>query len=226
MGVELPVERPFLIVGHPRTGTGFAANLFRQLGYDIGHERDGRDGLSSWMFAVEDDDNPFTYDEVARSRQNLRWQHLIHPVRDPLAAAPSIILENVFSPISFEFRRKHVMAASGIDIADGVSDLDRAMLSLTLWSDMIEAMRPALTLRIEAPLPDLEIFLKDIGASLRTKHLDLSPTNVNKRYKKKHQERPVLTDEDWRALPASTKTRLNAYCQRYGYLTPPSQSRA
>ena len=41
---------PILAVGHPRCGTGYAASLLQQFGLDVGHERAGRDGLSSWMF--------------------------------------------------------------------------------------------------------------------------------------------------------------------------------
>ena len=61
--------RPLLFVGHPRSGTGFAAELSAQFGLDIGHERDGADGISSWMFAVDADENPWALSPAARTRR-------------------------------------------------------------------------------------------------------------------------------------------------------------
>jgi rhodanese-related sulfurtransferase len=56
--VRKKVFRPLLIAGHPRTGTGYAAALCRQLGVDVGHEKLGASGISSWMFAVDAEANP------------------------------------------------------------------------------------------------------------------------------------------------------------------------
>lgn len=47
-------KRKFLILGHPRSGTGFMSILLQRYGYRVGHEWMMEDGISSWMLVVED----------------------------------------------------------------------------------------------------------------------------------------------------------------------------
>ncbi|CUH70096.1 Glycosyltransferase family 25 (LPS biosynthesis protein) [Thalassovita autumnalis] len=93
-------HRKFLIVGHPRTGTGFAASLLRQMGFDIGHETDGVDGVASWMMSVDDPKNPWAGHPIAERRSNLFWDHCLHVVRNPMTALPAITRENQYAPKS------------------------------------------------------------------------------------------------------------------------------
>ena len=126
--------RPLLCVGHPRTGTGFVAELCGQFGLDVGHEDSGSDGISSWMFAVDADENPFAQSPIARTRHTLRWDLMVQVVRDPKAAIPSIIRENRHGPGSYTFRRDHILAQTGTDLDDFESEIDRAVASLCLWN--------------------------------------------------------------------------------------------
>jgi len=100
--------RDFLIVGHPRCGTGFTAQFLRQMGLDVGHEADGKDGLASWMFAV-DGAVPYAQSPVARRREAMRWGALIQPVRNIATAVPSIMRDNIFAPPSYAFRRSRIL---------------------------------------------------------------------------------------------------------------------
>ena len=75
-----------------------------QLGLDIGHESDGKDGLSTWCFGSEGE-APYWKDPIARRRNSLKWSKLIMPIRVINNAVPSIMRDNIFSPKSYEFRR-------------------------------------------------------------------------------------------------------------------------
>jgi hypothetical protein len=48
----------FIIVGCCRSGTGYMSALFTACGYDVGHERLGKHGISSWCWAVTDTTTP------------------------------------------------------------------------------------------------------------------------------------------------------------------------
>lgn len=214
-------RRRFLIVGHPRCGTGFTAVVFRQLGFDIGHEDDGRDGLSSWMFAVEDN-APWAKAPVARNRRALVVDHLVQPVRDPLTAIPSIMRENDRAPVSFDYRRRHILATFGIDLAGFESRIDAAVASLYFWSRIITEQSPALIFRIEADISKVVSFLRDScgGLDINPSELNLSPVNTDKLYKGKRYPKDTLTGSDWRSLNDAAAAWLEAYCRTYGYPSP------
>lgn len=42
-----------LVVAPPRSGTGYASKCLRSIGIDVGHERMGVNGISSWSWAVD-----------------------------------------------------------------------------------------------------------------------------------------------------------------------------
>lgn len=49
-------KRTFLITGFARSGTRYMSQLFKSFGFDIRHERMGRDGISSWIFGGRNTD--------------------------------------------------------------------------------------------------------------------------------------------------------------------------
>ncbi len=100
-----------------------------QLGLDVGHERLGADGISSWMFAVDAEDNPYAADPVARTRRALAWKHLVMPVRDLASAAGSVMRDSEHAPPSYAFRREHILRHTGLD-------LDRLATPLEAWQQV------------------------------------------------------------------------------------------
>lgn len=46
-----------LVIAPPRSGTGYAAKCLQDIGFDVGHEKLGKDGISSWLWAVDCVDN-------------------------------------------------------------------------------------------------------------------------------------------------------------------------
>ncbi|NDY93938.1 glycosyltransferase family 25 protein [Ideonella livida] len=215
--------RPLLISGHPRGGTGYAAALCRQLGLDVGHEKLGRDGISSWMFAVEAEDNPYAGDAVARSRRALAWQHLIQVVRDPATAAASVMRDSRYAPPSYAFRRAQILRHLRVDLDRLPNPLEQALWSVTSWARILQAQQPALVMRLEDGQEALRSFLQAQGLlpeAARDMALDTRPVNANKRYKGVVYDKPELTPADWQALSPATQAEVAWYAQTFGYALP------
>ncbi len=127
-------RKRFLITGHSRSGTGYAASLFSANGFDIGHERMGRDGTSSWLMAVEAISYPWTQDR----RQDYEFDTVIHVVREPLdVVCSSAITEK---PKSLAFRSKFVHIEGGM--------LEGAIRSYYGWTRIIQEQKPDMTVRV------------------------------------------------------------------------------
>lgn len=72
-------EKLVLVIGCPRAGTGYIWKVLRVCGIPVGHEKDGDQGIVSWLFTADTDrpawgPNPVDY----------RFKHIFHQVRDPL----------------------------------------------------------------------------------------------------------------------------------------------
>lgn len=213
--------RDFLIVGHPRCGTGFTAGLMGQMGLDIGHEANGKDGLSSWMFAV-DGLAPYARAPVARRREALRWGKLIHAVRNIAEAAPSIMRDNIYAPPSYAFRRARILEAFDLDLNTQPDNFSRAVVSYLRWNKLIAIMQPDLVFRIEHDHAKLRDFVAThaSGRVDETGKLDLSPVNANKPYKGVQRPKPHISGEDWAGLPGVIWREVEEFCDTYGYSLP------
>jgi hypothetical protein len=212
--------RPLLAIGHPRCGSRYTSELLRACGLDVGHEAMGKHGISSWMFAVEDDENPWARNPLARSRKNKHFGHVIHFVRNPRTAIPSIIREDRHAGKSFAFRRKHIAKTFGFDPGDARSDVDRAIASYIYWNKLVEAQNVDLMVRVEDAEESLLAFLKAHRIVAPDCVLtDAPPKNVNadKPYQGELHDKPSLSEEDWEGVALGLKVEINAMCERYGY---------
>jgi hypothetical protein len=215
--------RALLLVGHPRCGTGYAASLCRQLGVDIGHERVGAAGISSWMFAVDADVNPYALDEVSRTRRSLVWTWLVMPVRDLSHAAGSVVRDSTHAPPSYSFRRDHILRELGIDLDAWASPLARAVWSVTSWCRIVMRQSPDLVFRIEDGQERLRTFLIEKGLAAETVNqteLDTVPVNADKPYKGVRHAKPQFDAADWAALDHLTRQEVRWYAQEFGYRVP------
>lgn len=213
--------RSLLFVGHPRCGTGYAANLCRQMGLDVGHERLGADGISSWMFAVEADENPYALDAVALSRRGLAWKYLVMPVRDLATAASSVIRDSTYAPPSYVFRRQHILRLLNLDLNGFKTPLERAVRSVTSWCRIILAQNPDFWFRIEDQHEQLRLFLLEKNLCMKRKRvLDTSPVNANKLYRGVRYQKPTIHIAEWTNLPEETQVEVLWYCNTFGYKLP------
>jgi GR25 family glycosyltransferase involved in LPS biosynthesis len=224
--IQKKIIRKLLIVGHPRCGSGYMAKLFQSYGFDIGHELTGKDGISSWMFAVYDTNNPYAFDQYARSRFYWKFDFVIHHVRNPLQAIPSIIVENKNSSLSFQFRRKHIKAQTGIDINSFETEISKAVVSFLKWNEIIDSSNPSLTVKIENCEKDIYNFcIQNKLFNNKLKFLILSKLNARpernvnsgKRYLNQVVSKPLVDKIDWNQVELSLKKQLNNFCQKYNY---------
>lgn len=212
--------RPILSIGHPECGSSYMSELFKACGLDVGHEMMGKDGISSWMFAVEDDENPWARDPLAVSRKHKYFAHVIHFVRNPVTAIPSIVREIRHAERSYAFRRRHIQDAFGVDLDTADSDVERALISYLYWNKLIEAQKVDLTLQVEDAEDGLFGFLKDQGlVAANDLPSDLPPKTVkaDRYYQGKQTEEPNLSLEEWRSVGDGLQSEINRFCARYGY---------
>ena len=91
-----------LITGCGRSGTGYMSAILKKSGYDILHERLGKEGLVSWPMAVN-------YISSSEPSLNDSFEHTFHQVRHPLLVMTSWIhtVNNVRHP-EWGFVRQHI----------------------------------------------------------------------------------------------------------------------
>lgn len=207
----------YLIVGHPRCGTGYMAGLFCQMGLDVGHEKVGRDGTSNWVYAVPDQK---CFYWVVGCRCNYVWSCVIHCVRDPWTAIPSIARTEIFNgeltdstkswihvKASTDFRRRFVHFPPSAPL------VEQAVLSFLGWNRMIEDSNPDYVVRIEHALDDLK------------KCPDLEPRlrHVKSTVARNQRNHDRVAVEEWQYVSEGLMYQLDRWCERYGYETVSSR---
>lgn len=198
-------EVDFLILGHPRSGTGYMAQLFTALGYDVGHEKVGRSGISSWMFAVHADQLPYTFD--GQTRGDIQPRYVLQVVRNPLDVIASMA-HTVTEQPAWEFIQRYTLV-------HGTAPPEiRAVQSVIAWNRLIQGHFPRPTIvKVENAATTVHDFLTRAGykpPALRD--VALPPANYNTR------PHPRLAREQLRqSLPRELACELDYHCQQYGY---------
>lgn len=123
-----------LITGHPRTGTGYAAKCLQDIGLDVGHEKLGADGISSWLWAVDCYDN-------ARWGDNYRDifpEMTIMLVRNP---------HDVIASMAHTAARAFAWMGQYVEIPAG-TDIVKAAAVLVAWTEKcLENRKPDFLVR-------------------------------------------------------------------------------
>jgi hypothetical protein len=136
------------------------SEFLRGNGLDIGHERLGRDGICAWQFATSSDGYPYIADQQARSDFFVHADAWLLYARNPLAAIPSLIVENQKAPLSYAFRRAAIHSSSGVNLDDFALPAERAANSYAQWYLLALKRNPRAVLRVEHLLDDCRTHLK------------------------------------------------------------------
>lgn len=128
------LDKDILITGCGRSGTKYISTVLRHIGLDIRHEKMGRDGLSSWLFAVKTDQIPW-----GPPTSHFSFNRVFHLVRHPLSAIPSIM---TLRREAWEYIARHISISTSDNIL-----LNSAKYWLH-WNEIVEAKTDVL-LRIE-----------------------------------------------------------------------------
>jgi GR25 family glycosyltransferase involved in LPS biosynthesis len=212
--------RDILIVGHPRCGSGYMSQLLQAIGLDVGHESMGERGISSWMFAVYDENNPWAKNKYAVSRLYTDFDYLIHYIRDPRTAIPYIIVENKYAPNSFDFRRKHIQQIFNEDISLHKTEVEKAIASFIRWNQIIQNQKPNLTVKVESDEAQVIKLCQQnnlVDKDFCVNDLPTKDVNLNKPYQGQIHQKPTVTMEMWNQVELDLKKELNHFCKIHGY---------
>jgi hypothetical protein len=147
-------DRDFLILGHPRGGTGYSSKLFKTFGFDVGHEMVYSSGVSSWCFAAPVGWNVWT-DKEKRSQYNFKW--VIMGIRHPLNIISSLVEENQSNELSKKLFEQWIQ----YPLPEGV---DGAVERFLHFDDFIHDFNDIdFIFRIEDQQKDLYDYLSFIG---------------------------------------------------------------
>ena len=75
-----------IILGHPRSGTGYAAEVCKAAGLNVGHERNGRDGISSWMWVAKKSEVPWGHGYTEEEDEDTIVVYILRDVNDTVAS--------------------------------------------------------------------------------------------------------------------------------------------
>jgi hypothetical protein len=116
-----------LITGCGRSGTGYITKCFAQLGLDIGHERWGRDGISSFYLAGK---GRLPLWHFKGRLPTFKFSYKFHQTRHPLKA--------IASATTFRQPRTMSFIKENIYIPDGAEPLEFAAYYWVRWNKLVE----------------------------------------------------------------------------------------
>ena len=191
-------EYKFLITGYGRSGTGYMAAWFGYMGYDIGHERFKKDGISAWQFAVPDAKCG------AGAREGKTFKHVIHVVRNPWKVLRSNLYRRNIKP-TYNFCKKWG------DI-EREGELESEMRSVVIWNRLAAEQNPDLTVRVEDVPEKVPEWMKANGIPVNYK---VGPPN--KEVNKCNTEMKPLPGEILKGVGGESAEMFKAHCELYGY---------
>jgi len=153
--------KQFLSVGHPNCGEAHTAKLFKKAGLVLGNGKMGEDGISSWKYAVIDEQNMQAPWKQTAIRENTWFEYVIQYLKDPRDVIPKIIQDDIHKPNLLEFRKKQIWTQFNIDITEFSNSLECAVASLIYWNKIIELQKPNFVYRVGIDELALFEFLKD-----------------------------------------------------------------
>lgn len=200
--IEEKKQKKILVVGHPRTGTGYTAKLLQSWGLDVQHERMGEDGTSNWTYAAVESDAPL-FDGRFSDHE---WHTIIYCVRDPRGTIASVAYTEDTNEASLNYRIKW----GKYKLTD--NKLTNAIRSIASWDKLICKINPHITFRIEDGAEDLFKQLQKRKVKVKWNDERLSKKDNARRHagfdKLQEESSYILTRE---------REKINAYCDKYGY---------
>jgi hypothetical protein len=182
------MKKKYVILGCPRSGTGYASMLFKHNNIQIGHEALGKDGISSWcLFPGLPDSKLYgpSFNEVI-SELNINTIEFIHLHRHPLDVISSL---ETISNVSWDYINKCLKLPL---------ELDKITRSIDFWVNW-------------------NLSLENITSnSVSIQNLPLS-YKLNPYPNKKHNSRPHKTLNINNLKNSKSFPKLESLSKKYGY---------
>lgn len=198
-------NKKILGMGHPRTGTGYTANLIKRLGLDVGHEVMFKDGIVAWQLATNETDLPFMNRCKNVYFDSFNWETKIYNLRNPLNSIVSIVFTETKT---LEFRNmigKIEMEKNRVSMA---------IQSILCFDEIITEKKPDIIFRIEHDSDKLFDFLNS-RYEITWSNLAVAAVK-DVRNKRKHPDIAELKDE-FENVPEDLKLKINSFCVKYDY---------
>lgn len=198
------MNKKFLIIGHPRGGTGYSAALLQSFGFDVGHETMGEDGTSCWAWGP---DTHHQYKWAPGIKTDYTFDKILHCIRDPRRAVTSIYMRENSKPLSLAYRLRYMK----LPVIN--KRIDLAVASYLQWHYLCENNNKIdLTFKVEDAVKPVHKFLTDEGYIEKPiSHYTYPPTNVNSH---KHRDIP---EREWDNLSDNYREELNTFCNKWNY---------
>lgn len=137
-----------LITGTPRSGTQYVSYVLNRLGFDVPHEKLGKDGTVSSVYIVNDPAGEYLGGhEGDPPALDVAWSNVVHLVRDPYMAIPSIQYE--LSPNFWSWQERHTgLSIRGSDPFE-CPTLEGAARFWLAWTELVEQRAPDTMIRAE-----------------------------------------------------------------------------
>ncbi len=191
-----------VVLGHPRSGTGFMAGLLAA-GYhlDVKHERMGTDGISAFQWAAGDTEEIWG---CPAREVDLEQHRVIQVVRDPFKCIMSSAY--VVSEESWTWMRRHIDLPTVMHF----SKLELAAMAVCRWNELIAPQTHDLV-RLESVEEDVQRIFGPF------KHTVM---NVDRN----GRNHPLLSQAAvWQRLRPEVQSELASHCVKYGYVDHPQQ---
>lgn len=160
-------EKLLLVVGHPRSGTGFMSRLLQAFGLSIGHERMQEHGISSWMQAGRATAGVWNWS---------RFGDVLHVVREPLSVISSMAFTVLPKPSVIERMGREIA------IPREAGPVEQACHTYLGWNKLIDSRQPRMRVRVEEAPAIIRQFLRERRLLLTPDvAVKLPPANYNTR---------------------------------------------
>ena len=200
---RIPVN--ILGIGHPRTGTKYTAKLLQSWGLDVGHEEWRKDGIVAWQALISPEESAIkASNRMPYMQQNIKidlvhFKQVIHSIRDPKTAIPSIVKTEVGS-LSWR--------SLWVPFSSTNTPVENAILSIVYTDLRIEGFYPdRFTYKIESEADQLFTHLSQ-SFELTESERPSKSTNKKRDYK--------TEDIDWHIRPRFRQL-IDQYCDKYNY---------
>lgn len=215
-------RRRLLVTGCGRSGTAYAALVWRALGLDVRHEMPtpphgtmGADGAASWYMAVDDPHPPY-----GPSAADYAFDLVVHQVRHPLLVVPSVAQFVLNNPPSWRYIRRNAP-----QVRPRVRDrlrprTDRLLLTaMRYWYhwNLLAARKAHDTVTLEQLPSALPRLCDRLGIPFDPAAVASVPSTVNERSHYVDGPRWTVTWPDLDRLDASLGPAIRHLAGSYGY---------
>jgi hypothetical protein len=195
----MPVEeKQTLIVGCGRSGTKYISRVLSSGGLDIGHEFMGKDGIASWLLAVDAESAPW-----GPRRRDFRFRTILHQVRHPLAVISSA---QTFAQASWGFICQHIRCEPEEPLA---------LRCAKYWRYWNERIEPDAEWRYR--VEDVPIIWNELCERTRCTATDAALAVVPRDLNSRKGIYDPLTWNTLRSLDAPLCLAIQQQASRYGY---------